>query len=128
MRTVRYLLGDSTDVGLEFNYLAFLRELVDVAVALVQHDLSRTDAEMRRQAIEQNSAGTVKAIEDLGRRTLADVTPVIQQLAAALAASLEPVVRDETRLRAAALDKLDKLVRSYDLPAAKKVYEVAIGA
>jgi hypothetical protein len=148
---VGYLFGDSTESGLDFNYLAFLREAVDCAVALVECDLALANIAERKRAREREMEAELAAIVELGRRATDLVHPVardqkgvaVGRCAAAITTAIrEAVERESAAVRATLagqreeLDKdglgvntraheaLEKLLRTHDLPVAEKVIEV----
>jgi hypothetical protein len=150
---VRFLYGDSTESNLEFNYLAFLREVIDCSVVLVENELSLARTLERRRERERDAAALVGEIEELGRsagqlsqrvaKEQADA-PLGRAAAAIAAAASQAVERESAHVRSslaadiAQLDArdgqlrqrsqevLDKLLRAHDLPDATKVFEVAI--
>jgi hypothetical protein len=148
---VGYLFGDSTESGLEFNYLAFLREAVDCAVAMVECDVTLATVADRKRTREREMEAELAAVAELGKRAADLVAPVAKQqadsavgrCASAIATAIrEAVERESTAVRtklAAQRDELDKdgqginaraneaiekLLRTHDLPGAEKVLEV----
>lgn len=148
---MRYLLGDSSESGLEFNYLAFLKEVLDCSVVLVEHETALAAARDRRKAREQDAHAQAQAIEDLGKRAQALFGPIAKdnadsplgrcasaiasatrekiaheaaQIRSALAGELEVIEKDSQRLRTKTLASLEKLLKTHDLPDASKSYEV----
>ena len=148
---MRYLLGDSSESGLEFNYLAFLREVMDCSVVLVEHETALAAARDRRKAREQDATAQAQAIEELGKRAQALFGPIAKenadsplgrcasaiasatrekvaheaaQIRNALGGELEVIEKDNQRLRTRTLASLEKLLKTHDLPDANKSYEV----
>jgi hypothetical protein len=148
---VRYLLGDSSESGLEFNYLAFLREVVDCSVVLVEHELALEVAKERRKAREKDAHAQVQAIEELGKRAQALFGPLAKehaeapvgraaaaiataarekigleasQIRSTLGVEIDAIEKDNQRLRTKSLGSLEKLLKAHDLPDATKAYEV----
>src|SRR5256885_16106968 len=140
---MRYLLGDSTDSGLEHNYLAFLREVVDCVVALLASEVALAQNVERRDARANESAGLVRATEELGKEVAALVEPIVkeqpsapagrcasaiaraaaeavtreaEQAKAALAALDAELAAEDTQIKERARAALDKLLLSSDLP------------
>jgi hypothetical protein len=149
--TVRYLFGDSTESDLEFDYLAFLREVIDSAVVMVECEVTLGVTVEDRRTRELETASVVAAVEDLGKRATqvvgpmasdqpstpvgrcaAAITAAIQgavereaaQARAALAAECEEMDRQDQRQRGRARTVLEKLLRTHDLPGADKTLEV----
>ncbi len=145
-----YLLGDSSGPALEFNYLAFLREVVDSAVALLEAEGTLTANVARRDARANESAGMSRAVEELGKDAAAVVEPIAKEqpktpagrCAAAIAKSIKDAVaaeiaqaRDEaatatdqiagedSQVRVKARAALDKLLKAHDLPGAERELE-----
>jgi hypothetical protein len=148
---VGYLFGDSSESGLDFNYLAFLREAVDCAVEMVQCDVTLAAVADRKRAREREMETELAAVADLGKRAAELVAPIakdqkdaaVGRCAAAIATAIrEAVERESAAVRAKLatqreeLDKdgqgvntraneaLQKLLRTHDLPGAEKELEV----
>ena len=148
--TVRYLLGDSTESNLEFNYLAFLREVVDCAVVLLESEATLATNAERRTTRASEFAGMIRAVEELGKDAAALVEPIAKEqpktpagrCAAAIAKAIKDAVgtesshaksslaaardeidRDDIQVRARARTVLDKLLRAHDLPEATRELE-----
>jgi hypothetical protein len=148
---MRYLFGDSTESNLDFNYLAFLREVIDCAVVLVECDVKLAALEERKRTRERETEATLAAIAEFGRRAADFVGPVAQQqagtavgrTAAAIAAAIRDAVdresndgksklgaeRTELTTEAGNINKrakeaLGKLLKAHDLPAADRQLEV----
>ena len=148
---VRYLFGDSTESDLEFDYLAFLREVIDSAVVMVECEVTLGVTVEDRRNRELETASVVAAVEDLGKRATQAVGPVASdqpstpvgrcaaaitaaihgavereaaQARAALAAECEEMDRQDQRQRGRAKGVLEKLLRTHDLPGAHKTLEV----
>jgi hypothetical protein len=148
---VGYLFGDSTESGLEFNYLAFLREAVDCAVAMVECDVTLATVADRKRTREREMETELAAVAELGKRAAELVAPVAKQqadtpvgrCASAIATAIrEAVERESTALRtklatqrdeldkdgqginARAKEAIEKLLRTHDLPGAEKELEV----
>lgn len=149
--TMGYLLGDSTDSGLEFNFLDFTRDVVECAAVLVEAELELVTTIDKRSERERVRAEDIKAIKALGLRTAEVVAPTAMEqtntpagrcagvIAAAvkeavdkeiaseragLASDLEELDRADKRVRARNRDVLEKLLRAHDLPTVEKTYEV----
>jgi hypothetical protein len=148
---VGYLFGDSTESGLDFNYLAFLREAVDCAVALVECDLALANIAERRRVRDGETDAELSAVIELGRRATDLVNPIardhkdvaVGRCAAAITTAIrEAVERESTHVRGklaeqrSALDKesqgvgtrareaIEKLLRTHDLPTAETELDV----
>src|SRR5882672_2498715 len=148
---VRYLFGDSTESDLEFDYLAFLREVIDSAVVMVECEVTLGVTVEDRRTRELETASVVAAVEDLGKRATQVVGPMTSdqpstpvgrcaaaiaaaiqgavereaaQARAALAAECEEMDRQDQRQRGRAKTVLEKLLRTHDLPGADKTLEV----
>jgi hypothetical protein len=146
-----YLLGDSTDSGLEFNYLDFTRDVVECAAVLVEAELELVTTIDKRRERESERAEAIKAIKELGLRTAAVVAPMameqpntpagrcagviatavkeavdreIATTRAGLASDLEELDKADRRVRSRNRDVLEKLLRAHDLPTVEKTYEV----
>jgi hypothetical protein len=149
---VRYLFGDSSESDLEFDYLAFLREVVDCAVVMAECEVTLAATVEGRRSRELETASVVAAVEELGKRVSQHVgptgnapatTPVgrcaaaitaairdavdreSSQARAALAVECEEMDRQDQRQRVRAKDVLEKLLRAHDLPGADRTLEVA---
>jgi hypothetical protein len=147
---VNYLYGDSSESDLGFNYLAFIREVVDVAVVLVEHEVAVGSSD-RRRAKEKESALQIQSIEELGRHSAALFDPVVKEYAdspvgraagaitaavrdviavetakvkTALTGELEILEKEDQKLRARSTAQLDKLLRAYDLPEATRSHDI----
>jgi hypothetical protein len=148
---VRYLFGDSTESDLEFDYLAFLREVIDCAVVMAECEVTLAVTVEGRRTRELETASVVAAIEELGRRASQLVGPTASdqpstpvgrcaaaiataiheatekesvQARAALAVECEEMDRQDQRQRGRAKNVLEKLLRTHDLPGANKAIEV----
>lgn len=146
-----YLFGDSTQSGLDFNYLAFLREAVDCVVTLVECDVALSTVAERKRTREREMETELAAVAELGKRAAEVVNPVAKdqkdtgagRCAAAIATAIrEAVERESTAARAKLagqrdeLDKdgqsvnaraneaLEKLLHTHDLPGAEKELDV----
>ncbi|TMQ03250.1 MAG: hypothetical protein E6J90_08755 [Deltaproteobacteria bacterium] len=149
---MRYLFGDSTESDLEFDYLAFLREVIDCAVVMAECEVTLGVTVEDRRTRELETAAVIAAVDDLGRRASQLVGPVAseqasapvgrcaaaiaaaireaveresQQARAALAAECDEMDRQDQRQRERARTVLEKLLRAHDLPGAHKELEVA---
>jgi hypothetical protein len=149
---LRYLFGDSTESNLEFDYLAFAREVIDCAVVMAECEVTLGVTVENRHSRELETATMITAVEELGKRVSQLVGPMaserastpIGRCAAAIAAAIrEAVDRESTQVRAAlavecdemdkqdqrqrerAKDVLDRLLRTHDLPGADKEFEVS---
>jgi len=149
---LRYLFGDSTESDLEFDYLAFIREVIDCAVVMAKCEVALATTTEGRRTRERETASVVASIDELGQRAAQLVEPVagaqgstpVGRCAAAIAAAIRDAVDKESALAGAALatdcdeldrqdqrqrgrakDVLEKLLRTHDLPGADKVLEVA---
>ena len=152
---LRYLFGDSTESELEFDYLAFLREVIDCAVVMAECEVTLGVTVEDRRTRELETAAVVAAVVELGRRAAQVVgtpgsdqasTPVGRcaaaiataireavdkeslQARAALAAECEEMDRQDDRQRGRARNVLEKLLRIHDLPGADKTLEVVWSA
>jgi hypothetical protein len=148
---VRYLFGDSTESDLEFDYLAFIREVIDCAVVMAECEVTLGVTVEDRRSRELETASVIAAVADLGTRVSQLVTPIaadqasapIGRCAAAIAAAIRDAVdkesaqaratlaaecdemdRQDQRQRARAKSVLEKLLRTHDLPGADKELEV----
>ncbi|HEX3761968.1 MAG TPA: hypothetical protein VHW23_24880 [Kofleriaceae bacterium] len=149
---MKYLYGDSTESDLEFDYLAFLREVIDCAVVMVECEVTLGVTVEDRRARELETVTVVAAVEDLGKRASQVVGPVVGdqpttavgrcaaaiataireavereavQSRATLAAECDEMDRQDQRQRGRARTVLEKLLRTHDLPGAEKSLEVA---
>ena len=149
---VRYLFGDSSESDLEFDYLAFLREVIDCAVVMAECEVTLAATVEGRRSRELETASVVAAVEELGKRVsqlvgptgdppaatpvgrcAAAITAAIRdavdrestQARAALAVECEEMDRQDQRQRVRAKDVLEKLLRAHDLPGADRALEVA---
>lgn len=147
-----YLYGDSSEANLDFNYLAFLREVIDCCAVLVECEASIEDATQRKRARENESARLIAAVEDLGRRATELVAPIakadaeapVGRCAASIATAIRDAVERETaavrgdlgaersdidaedqRQRGRAREVLEKLLRTHDLPGADSELDIA---
>src|SRR3954466_9771344 len=101
---LRYLFGDSTESELEFDYLAFLREVIDCAVVMVECEVTLGVTVEDRRAREVETASAVAAVEDLGKRATQLVgrvagdqpTTAVGRCAASIAAAIHEAVERET--------------------------------
>ena len=152
---LRYLFGDSTESELEFDYLAFVREVIDCAVVMAECEVTLAVTVEDRRTRELETAAVVAAVEELGKRAAqvvgppasdAATTPVGRcaaaigtairqavdkeslQARAALAAECEEMDRQDQRQRERARNVLEKLLRTHDLPGADKTLEVVWSA
>jgi hypothetical protein len=148
---MRYLFGDSTESNLDFNYLAFLREVVDCAVVLVECDVKLAALDERKRTREREWEATLAAVADFGKRAAEFVNPVAQQqagtavgrTAAGIADAIRVAVdressdgkaklaaeRNELSSQAGEVNKrakeaVGKLLKSHDLPNAEREIEV----
>jgi hypothetical protein len=146
-----YLLGDSTDSGLEFNYLDFTKDVVECAAVLVEAELELVTTVDKRRERENDRAEAIKAIKELGLRAAEAVAPTAMGQAntpagrcasviaaavkeavdretaatrAGLASDLEELDKADKRVRSKNRDVLEKLLRAHDLPTVEKTYEV----
>jgi hypothetical protein len=151
---VSYLLGDSSGPALEFNYLAFLREIVDSAVVLLEAEGTLTANATRRDARANESAGLIRAVEELGKDAAALVEPVAKEqpkapvgrCAAAIAKAIKEAVAaeitqakaeastatdqiagEDSQVRVKARAALEKLLKAHDLPGAEQELEATWG-
>jgi hypothetical protein len=147
---MRYLFGDSTESELEFNYLAFLREVFDSAVVLLEAETTLEGNRDKRDRREAETGGLIRAVEELGKDALGLVEPVAKEqpktpagrAAASIAAAAREAVAHETAAAKAALGTargevdrddeqvlarargvLEKLLKAHDLPGAEKTLE-----
>jgi len=151
---VSYLYGDSSEANIDFNYLAFLREVIDAAAVLVETEVAIGAGVDRMRAREADAAQQVVAVEDLGRRLTTLVTPVakdqptapVGRCASSIATSIRDAVEreaaavksalasdradiesDDDRQRARAKEVLEKLLRGHDLPGAESELDISCG-
>jgi hypothetical protein len=144
---VGYLFGDSTESGLDFNYLAFLREAVDCAVAMVECDVTLASVAEQKRAREREMDGELAAVAALAQRAADLVSPVAKEqtatavgrcaaaiataireaaerestaVRAKLAAQREELDKDGSGVNARATEAVGKLLRTHDLPDAEK--------
>lgn len=144
-------MGDSTESGLGFNYLAFLKDVIDCSVVLLENEGVIASSGERRRSCERDAAAVIAALGEIGRRTLDLVEPVAeehsdnaigrcatsiatsareavereaQQIRSALEADLADAEDVPSRLRAKNAEVIDKLLRAHDLPLAEKIYEI----
>lgn len=149
---LRYLFGDSTESNLEFDYLAFAREVIDCAVVMAECEVTLGVTVENRHTRELETATMITAVEELGKRVSQLVGPMaserastpIGRCAAEIATAIrEAVDRESTQVRAAlavecdemdkqdqrqrerAKDVLERLLRTHDLPGADKEFEVS---
>lgn len=152
---MRYLFGDSTDSDLEFDYLAFIREVIDCAVVMAECEVTLGVTVEDRRSRELETASVIAAVTDLGTRVSQLVIPVATdqasapvgrcaaaiaaaireavdkesaQARAALAAECDEMDRQDQRQRARAKAVLEKLLRTHDLPGAEKELDVTWAA
>ncbi len=153
---MRYLLGDSSDAGIEVNYLALLKDVIDCAVVLLEHEGTIASASDRRRGFEKEAAVVLAALGELSQRTtelaevvateqgenaigrcaLAIVTATREAVAketsgvkSALAVDLAKVEQDDLQLRSRSTEIVEKLLRVHELPAADSTIEVTwVGA
>ncbi|MDB4958260.1 MAG: hypothetical protein JWO36_5829 [Myxococcales bacterium] len=148
---MNYLFGDSAESDLDYDFLAFLREVIDSAVVMAESELSLASTVERRRIRETETAAVIAAVDDLGKRAVDLVGPVAKeqasapvgrcatsivsaikgaveretsQVKSALAAEREELDKEDLRLRARAKDIVDKLLRTHDLPGAAIELEV----
>jgi len=149
---VRYLFGDSTESDLEFDYLAFIREVIDCAVVMAECEVTLGVTVEDRRSRELETASVIAAVGDLGTRVSQLVAPVAAdqpatavgrcatqiatairdavdkesaQARATLATECDEMDRQDQRQRARAKAVLEKLLKTHDLPGAEKELEVA---
>jgi hypothetical protein len=147
---VKFLLGDSTESDLEFNYLTFLREVVDSAVVLLEAEGTLGENVEKRTTRASESAGMIRAVEELGKDAAALVDPVAKEqpktpagkCAAAIGKAIKDAVdaetkqaktsletmraeidREDEQVRTRARGVLEKLLRAHDLPNVDKELE-----
>ena len=148
---VRYLFGDSTESDLESNFLAFLKDVFDCIVVMLEAEHTVGANVERRKAREQQVAGMIRAVEELGKEAAAVVDPVVKEqprapvgrCAAAISSAIRDAVARETaqakselanaraavddednQARARAYGVLEKLLKQHDLPGAEKDLEI----
>jgi hypothetical protein len=137
---------------LGFNYLAFLREVVDCSVLLLEAEGTLGANVERRTSRVNESAGMIRAVEELGAEAASVVEPIakeqpatpagrcaaaiakaikeavaaeIAQARAAAATNAEEIAREDQQARASARTALEKLLRAHDLPGAEEELEAA---
>ncbi len=140
---------------MEFNYLAFLKDVIDCAVVLLENEGVIAASGDRKKSCERDASVVVGALGELGRRTLDLSEPVAKEhkdnpigrcAQAIIAATREAVEREaaliktkltadlveiekvDQRLRVKNADVLDKLLKAHDLPLAEKIYEVTFAS
>jgi hypothetical protein len=148
---VLYLFGDSTESNLDFNFLAFLPEVIDAAVVLAECEVMLAVTVERRHTRQREAEAQVAAVDDFGERATQVVGPAAEaqagtpvgrcaarivaaireavereasQVRGALAAERDELDREDQRLQGRAKDALEKLLRTHDLPGADKALEV----
>jgi len=148
---VRYLYGDSTESDLETNFLAFLRDVFDCVVVMLEAEHTLAANVERRKVREQQVAGMIRAVEELGKDAAAVVEPIAKEqskapvgrCAAAIASAIRDAVaressqakgelanarsavdEEDNQARLRAYSMLEKLLRTHDLPGAEKDYEI----
>lgn len=146
-----YLFGDSTESNLDFNFLAFLGEVIDASVVLADSEVLLAATIERRRIRQLEADALVAAVEDFGRRATLVVAPVAKdqtatpvgrcaasiataireavdregsQVRGALAAERDELDREDQRLQGRAKDAVEKLLRTHDLPGADKEIRV----
>jgi len=100
--TLRYLFGDSTESELEFDYLAFLREVIDCAVVMAECEVTLAVTVEDRRTRELETAAVVASVEELGRRAAQVVGPPAGEPVST------PVGRCATAIATAIRDAVDK--------------------
>lgn len=148
-------MGDSSESGLEFNYLAFLKDVIDCSVVLLENEGVIGTSGDQRRTCERDAMVVVAALAELGRRARELIEPIAkehtdnaigrcataigvaareavdreaQAIRTALAADLADIEKVPSRLRAKNADVVDKLLRNHDLPLAEKIHEVVFAA
>ena len=149
---MRYLLGDSSESNLDFNYLAFLREVIECAAVLAEAEVTLASNVDYGRTREKETAAVVAAVEDLGKRATQLVGPVAKeqggtpvgrcaalianavreavekessQARATLATAREEMGKEDQRVHSRTREVLEKLLRVHDLPGAEKEVHVA---
>ncbi len=152
---MRFLLGDSTDAGLEVNYLQVVKDVIDCSVGLLEHEGMMATAGDRRRTLERDATIVMAALKELGERstelaeavakehhensigrcaeaivasTRVTVETELADVRAVLAADLAKVAQDDQALRAKGAEGIDKLLRAHELPAAERITEVTWAA
>ena len=147
-----FLFGDSTESKLGFDYLAFLREVIDCAVVMLECEMALVASGERWRARQTDAEGLVAAVDEFGKRASQLVVPVAQEqgatpvgrCAASVAAAIKESVereasrvrgilageraeldQEEQRIRGRTRDALEKLLRTHALPEAAKEFEVS---
>lgn len=148
---MQYLFGDSTESNLDFNFLAFLPEVIDATVVLAECEVMLGVTVERRHARQVEADAQVAAVDEFGERAVELVGPVAKeqigtpvgrcavaiataireaveweasQVRGALAADHDELDKEDQRLQARAKDGLEKLLRTHDLPNSDKEIEV----
>jgi hypothetical protein len=148
---MNYLYGDSTESNLDFNYLAFLREVIDCAVVMAESEVALATTVERRRVLDKDTSAVIAAVDELGKRATELVGPIAKdqgatpvgrcaasiataisaaverestQLKAKLATERDEIDKVDHKLRARAKDILDKMLRTHDLPGAEKDLEI----
>src|SRR4051794_34867048 len=105
---VKYLYGDSTDSGLDFNYLAFLRDVIDCAVVLVENEATLASTIDHRRVREKDAIALIAAVEEFGKTATQLAQPVVREhgeapvgraAAAIVAAAKQAVDRESSHVR-----------------------------
>jgi hypothetical protein len=153
---VLYLFGDSTESNLDFNFLAFLPEVIDAAVVLAECEVLLAATVERRHTRQAEAERLIADVEEFGKRAAQFVGPIAKdqagtpvgrcaasiamavrgavereasQVRGALATERDELDQEDQRLQGRAKDALEKLLRTHDLPNPDKELEVAwIGA
>lgn len=148
---VRYLFGDSTESDLEINFLAFLKDVFDCIVVMLEAEHTVGANVERRKVREQQVAGMIRAVEELGKEAAAVVEPVAKEQPRApvgrCASAISSAIRDavareiaqakselstaraavddeDNEARTRAYGVLEKLIKQHDLPGAEKDLEI----
>lgn len=146
-----YLFGDSTESNLDFDYLAFLREVIDCAVVMLECEVALATTLERWRTRQVETDALVAAVDEFGKRATQLVGPVAQEQAGTpvgrcaasvvtaiketvehessrvhrtLAGERDEMDKEDQRVRARAKDALERLLRTHDLPGADKEVEV----
>ncbi|HEX5064434.1 MAG TPA: hypothetical protein VFV99_33895, partial [Kofleriaceae bacterium] len=141
----------STESNLDFDYLAFLQEVIDCAVVMVECDVALAAVDEKKRTREREIESQLTAVAEFGKRAAEFVGPVADQQAgspagrcaatiarairaavesesaetkAKLAAERDELAKNSQGINTRAKEALEKLLRTHDLPGAVKELEV----
>lgn len=146
-----YLFGDSTESNLDFDFLAFLREVIDATVVLADCEVLLAVTVERRRTRQLDADALIAAVDEFGKHATQLVGPVAKdqtgtpvgrcaatiataireavereasQVRGALATERDEMDREDQRLQTRAKDALERMLRTHDLPGADKELRV----